>query len=80
MMSLDESRCLGCVYFYPADRQGYDAYALLWVRQSELASGLELRLFDDVRQWLAKDWPFTSVGFPGRQIDWEDWLALPIRE
>ena len=76
MMSLDESRCLGCVYFYPSDRQGYDAYALLWARQSELASGLEERLLADVRQWLIADWPFQSVGFPGRDLSWDDWFTL----
>ncbi|MEM9979941.1 MAG: GNAT family N-acetyltransferase [Cyanobacteria bacterium P01_D01_bin.2] len=77
MMSLDESRCLGCVYFYPSDRQGYDALALLWARQSELAGGLEERLFADVRQWLKDRWPFESVAFPGRDFSWEDWFALP---
>ncbi|MBT9312986.1 GNAT family N-acetyltransferase [Leptothoe kymatousa] len=75
MMSLDESRCLGCVYFYPSDRPDYDAYALLWVRQSELASGLEERLLADVKRWLAEAWPFESVGFPGRDITWDAWLA-----
>ncbi|MEM8613569.1 MAG: GNAT family N-acetyltransferase [Cyanobacteria bacterium P01_H01_bin.105] len=77
MMSLDESCCLGCVYFYPSGRQGYDAYALLWVRQSELASGLEDRLFVEVKQWLTDAWPFESVGFPGRDLSWEDWFSLP---
>ncbi len=79
MMSLDESRCLGCVYFYPSERQGYDAYALLWVRQSELASGLEERLLAAVRQWLGDTWPFESVAFPGRDLSWEAWLAMPER-
>lgn len=79
MMSLDETRCLGCVYFFPSDRQGYDAYALLWARQSELASGLEDRLLATVRQWLTDAWPFASVGFPGRDMSWDDWFALPER-
>ena len=79
MMSLDESSCLGCVYVYPSDRQGYDAYVLLWVRQSELAGGLEDRLFTTVRRWLADVWPFQSVGFPGRDLSWDEWLALPDR-
>lgn len=75
MMSLDESRCLGCVYFFPSDHQDYDVCALLWARQSELASGLEERLFADVRQWLAEAWPFKSVGFPGRDMSWSQWFA-----
>ena len=75
MMSLDESRCLGCVYFYPSPYQDYDAYALLWARQSELASGLEERLLADVRQWLIDAWPFKSVAFPGRDTSWSQWFA-----
>lgn len=79
MMSLDEARCLGCVYFYPSDRQGYDAYGLVWARQSELARGLEERLFADVKKWSAEVWPFDSVGFPGRDLSWDEWLALPVK-
>ncbi|MGD1856089.1 MAG: GNAT family N-acetyltransferase [Leptolyngbyaceae cyanobacterium] len=79
VMSLDESRCLGCVYFYPSDRQKYDVCALLWARQSELASGLEERLLAAVRQWLDDVWPFESVGFPGRDMSWDDWFALSGR-
>ncbi len=77
MVNLDETRCLGCVYFYPSDRQGYDAYVLLWVRQSELASGLEEHLFRDVKKWSAETWPFDAVGFPGRDLSWDEWFALP---
>jgi hypothetical protein len=79
MMSLDESRCLGCVYFYPSEKVGYDAMAILWVRGSEQGNGLDGRLLAVVRDWLARDWPFERVGFPGRDIPWAEWLALGDR-
>ncbi len=66
VMSLDESRCLGCVYIYPSDDPAYDAEAYYWARQSELAGGLEDRLGKAFRDWLARDWPFKRVAFPGR--------------
>ena len=72
----DESRVLGCVYLEPTRKPGYDAEVYLWARQSELASGLEQRLYAAVREWVASAWPFTSVAYPGRSIAWEAWNAL----
>jgi hypothetical protein len=72
----DESRVIGCVYLYPSTRRGYDAEAYLWARQSELASGLERRLYATVQDWIARDWPFGTVAYPGRDIDWDSWHAL----
>ncbi|MEZ5923135.1 MAG: hypothetical protein R3D57_02005 [Hyphomicrobiaceae bacterium] len=66
VMSLDESRCLGCCYIYPASDPAHDAEAYYWARQSELAGGLEERLGVAFRDWLARDWPFKRVAFPGR--------------
>ena len=49
----------------------------LWVRQSEFEKGLDPVLFQAVKQWIANDWPFENVAFPGREIDWDSWEALP---
>jgi hypothetical protein len=49
----------------------------LWARQSELAGGLEVRLYNAVKDWLAQEWPFKNVAFPGRDITWDDWAAIP---
>jgi hypothetical protein len=66
VMTLDESKCLGCIYIYPANDERHDAEVFLWARQSELANGLEQRIFEKVKAWLASVWPFKSVSFPGR--------------
>ncbi len=76
VMSLGESRCLGCVYIDPAAPADYDAQVILWVRQSELASGLEDRLLAAVKTWMAQDWPFERVALPGKEIPWADWQNL----
>jgi hypothetical protein len=68
---------IGCVYIEPTRKRGHDAEAYLWARQSELAGGLEDRLYAALKDWLSKDWPFTSVAFPGREVAWETWLAIP---
>ncbi|HEX7878966.1 MAG TPA: GNAT family N-acetyltransferase [Candidatus Eisenbacteria bacterium] len=73
----DESRVVGCVYIDPTQKLAYDAVVYLWARQGELASGLEGRLHAAVREWMARAWPFGRVGFPGRDIAWEEWRAIP---
>ncbi|MEL6853991.1 MAG: GNAT family N-acetyltransferase [Cyanobacteria bacterium J06607_13] len=75
VMSLDEFTCLGCVYFYPSSAAGYDAQAILWVRQSELANGLDEALMRTVKDWLVAKWPFERVAFPGREVAWESYEA-----
>ena len=77
MVTLDESKVIGSVYVSPTRKRGFDAVVYLWVRESELASGLDDRLFDTVVEWLNERWEFRSQGFPGRMIGWEEWNAIP---
>ena len=76
VVSLDETRCLGCVYIDPAKPSHYDAQVIFWVRQSELARGLEEQLLAAVKLWMSDAWPFEQVGFPGREIAWLEWESL----
>lgn len=77
VVTLSESVVLGCVYIEPTYRQGYEAVVYLWTRQSELAGGLETRLHAAVKEWIHSRWPFKTVGFPGRDISWDAWRAIP---
>jgi hypothetical protein len=72
-----EAMVIGCVYIEPTYRQGYDAVVYLWARQSEFVSGLETRLHAAVKDWIGSKWPFKMVGFPGRDISWDTWRAIP---
>jgi hypothetical protein len=72
----DESMVLGCVYIEPTRKQGCEAEVYLWARHSELAGGLEARLFSAVKDWVATEWPFNAVGYPGRDVPWEAWRAI----
>ena len=76
VMSLDEKQLLGCVYVDPSSAVGYDAEVCLWARQSELASGLEDELYAFVKDWISREWPFTKVAYPGREITWDELDAL----
>jgi hypothetical protein len=59
----DESQVLGCVYFYPSET--HDARVRMWVRRSAWEDGLDPLLEQAVRDWTAREWPFTS-------LDWAD--------
>jgi len=77
VMSLDEKRLLGCVYIDPPEKQGFDAQVMLWLRRDGVDASLEDTLIAAVRNWLRDAWPFANVAFPGRDISWREWDALP---
>lgn len=61
VMSLDETRLLGCIYVDPPSREDAEAEVWFWNRSSELAGGLEQKLGAFVSQWLGEYWPFQVV-------------------
>jgi RimJ/RimL family protein N-acetyltransferase len=66
VVSLDETRVLGCVYIDPPETTDTDAVVVMWVRQTEYDKGLDEILFNIVRDWISSDWPFKKVDYPGR--------------
>lgn len=76
VVSLDEERVLGCVYIDPADTDEFDVCVTLWVRTDIVDRGYDDILFDTVDEWILSDWPFRNPGYPGRTLDWDDWLSL----
>ncbi len=72
MMNLDETECLGCLYIYPSDNPNFDAVIMMWVRQSEVANGLDEILFSSVKKWIQDTWPFKKVAYPGRDVSWDE--------
>lgn len=77
VMSPDESTCLGCVYLNSTRKVGHDVAITMWVRASELPSGLDRELFETVRAWVASDWPFANPAYPGRGTPVAAWHGLP---
>ena len=69
VMTSDESECLGCCYIFPSDNPRFDVMAQYWGRTAanDAAIGVVFR------KSLAHDWPFRTVGYPGRDISWADW-------
>jgi hypothetical protein len=55
---------IGCVYFYPPLRSGYDVDVRSWVRADR--AELDKPLHDLVRGWLAEAWPFQKPDYAKR--------------
>lgn len=66
VMSHDGETCLGCCYIYPSSDPAHDATAFYWARQSRIGDAADVALGDVFRGWLARDWPFGQLAFPGR--------------
>jgi hypothetical protein len=66
VVSLDETKILGCVYVNPPETVDSDAVVVMWVRQTEYDKGLDDLLFNSVRDWIGSIWPFRKVSYPGR--------------
>lgn len=79
VLTPDGKRERGCVYVQPSPVPGYDAVVRVWVTKAEYDAGFDAELQAWVMQWMAKDWPFAKVAYPGRTISWEEWEAISPR-
>jgi hypothetical protein len=77
VLTPDGSRERGCVYVRPSTKAAYEAVVRLWVTQAEFNAGLDELLYAWTTEWIDSEWPFESVAYPGREIPWEQWEALP---
>ena len=76
VVSPDESQVLGCLYFYPTQKDSYDVEILMWVRETEAETGLDAHLYETVKRWVETTWPFEAPAYPGREIPWETWRGM----
>lgn len=76
VLTPDGTRERGSVYVSPSPVAGYDAVVRLWVTKAEYDAGFDAALYVWVQAWVAKEWPFARVAYPGRAIAWGEWDAL----
>ena len=65
------------VYIDPPEKQGADAEISWWVVDNQAGTGLHSALDALVPQWIAAAWPFTQPRYVGRDLSWDEWIALP---
>jgi len=73
VLTKDGERELGSVYIRPASKLGFEAEVSLWVTQQEFDSGFDASLYEWTQLWIAGNWPFKTVAYPGRKIEWAEW-------
>lgn len=76
VLTPDGSREMGSVYIRPSPVAGYDAAVSFWTTKADYDAGFDAQLYDWVQQWITQDWPFETVAYPGRAIDWQSWDAM----
>ena len=77
LLDKQETAVLGCVYIDPPERTGSDAEISWWVVNDLVDTDAERALDALVPKWIAADWPFVRPRCVGRDITWQEWLALP---
>ena len=76
VLAPDGSRELGSLYVSPSAVSGYDAVVKMWVTKADFDAGFDAELYTWATEWIATQWPFTKVAYPGRDIDWDTWGGL----
>jgi hypothetical protein len=77
----DEAELLGCLYIDPPEKQGEaGAEVSWWVVDRLVGSDVEGAFDAFVPRWLEQEWPLRAPArLVGRDLSWDDWLALPDR-
>ncbi|OYX65168.1 MAG: twin-arginine translocation pathway signal protein [Sphingomonadales bacterium 32-64-17] len=76
VLTRDGQHELGSVYVRPSPVSGYDAVVSLWVTKAQYDAGFDAVLYRWTREWVAREWPFAKVAYPGREIAWDEWDVM----
>ena len=76
VMNKDETKCLGCIYFYPPNSGMSDAASgeksevdiSWWVTQEVYDQGFYEKLSFDIKEWVEKEWPFKKVFWANKKL------------
>jgi hypothetical protein len=77
LLNLTETELVGCVYIDPPEKKGADADISWWVVDAHVGTTLEAALDLLVPRWITRAWPFENPRYPGRDLTWQEWIALP---
>ncbi|MCC2594403.1 GNAT family N-acetyltransferase [Tessaracoccus sp. OS52] len=72
-----ETELLGCVYIDPPEKPGADAEISWWVVDRLVGSDVDAALEELVPEWIRTKWPLSRPRYVGRDLSWDEWLALP---
>jgi hypothetical protein len=75
-----QQKQLAVGYIFRSKRTGFLIECQTWVRADMLPSGFDALFYKWFRNWVEREWPYEphSIGWPGRDISWPEWNALPL--
>jgi RimJ/RimL family protein N-acetyltransferase len=77
VLDADETVLVGCVYVDPPEKVGgADAEISWWVADAFVGTDVALALDELVPRWIAEEWPLERPRYVGRDLSWDDWVAL----
>jgi len=76
VFSKNKKTYLGCFYFYPPDWRkkaphNSDVDVSFWVIQKAYDGGLYQKLYEVIKDWLQKDWPFKHPYWTNEELPTE---------
>jgi RimJ/RimL family protein N-acetyltransferase len=72
-----ETVLVGCVYIDPPEKVGgADAEISWWVADAFVGTPVEAALDELVPPWIAEEWPLEHPRYVGRDLSWDEWIAL----
>ncbi|HEY7886006.1 MAG TPA: hypothetical protein VIC08_13770 [Cellvibrionaceae bacterium] len=74
LLTLNQKKCLGCLYIYPTASENHDAEAYLWTCTT-LTTARKQNVEAEIMAWLQCYWPFSAIAWPGRLIPFACWQA-----
>ncbi|QCW49285.1 hypothetical protein FE634_00605 [Nocardioides dongxiaopingii] len=77
LFDVEASELLGRVYIDPTDKSGADDDISWWVRDEHVGSEVAAALDAFVPERVAESWPLKAPRCVGRDLSWQDRLAIP---
>lgn len=77
VLDTPETRLLGRVHVDQPRKDGADVEVTWWVVDARVGTILETALDVVVPDWINGVWPFARPRHVGRDLTWQEWLALP---
>jgi len=71
ILSLDEKKCIGCLYIRPTPIKEYSARVDFWFRDDSISYESEFYIW--LQNWLNTFWKLENACFPGRSEPWDSY-------
>lgn len=72
----ENNKYIGCFYILPTNKKDFNAKTYMWVDKKSFDEGKDGLIFNKLKLWVSDKWPFSQVGYPGRDISFEDWKNI----